>query len=116
MKATYLALLLLLLAAQGTAAQAKKKRTAKVEASAKSTDFEQYKGHYASAENTDGILLYVEKSKLMGKIAQQPAMVFEHVGRDMFRCVKTGTAIEFTSDKKQLALKSKEGMEYLFKK
>jgi len=116
MKAKYLPLLLLLLAFQGITAQVKPNgKGTKVEASTK-VDLEVYKGSYTSEQDPDGILIYVQGDKLMGKVPQQPLITFDHTGKHLFKSEKNGIILEFSADKKQLALKRKDGTLLLTRK
>jgi hypothetical protein len=121
MKTKYLLLLSLLFTGFCATAQVSKdkireNKSSKVDASSKVTNYEDYTGHYASAEDPDGIVIFVQENRLVGKIPQQPSVVFEHVGKHMFKSEKAGITITYSNDKKQLALQRKEGSVYLFKK
>jgi hypothetical protein len=121
MKTKYLLLLSLLFTGYCVTAQvknekAKENKGDKTETTAKTADFEAYKGHYASDENPDGILIYVQDNKLYGKLPEQPSIAFDHTGNNTFKSENAGMIIIFSKDKKQLALQRKEGTVYLFKK
>jgi hypothetical protein len=121
MKTKYLLLLSLLFTGYCATAQVKNEKArenkgAKIEATAKTADLEAYKGHYASDENRDGIVIYIQDNKLYGKLPGQPSIAFDHTGNNTFKSGKAGIIITFNKDKKQLALQRKEGTVYLFKK
>lgn len=115
MKVKFLSLLFLLFISHCVSAQVAAQRATKVEPNAKITDLNDYKGHYTSNEDPDGIIFSVQNNKLQGKIENEPTITFEHTGRNIFKCEKTGIIVSFTPDKKQVALQRKEGTAYLFR-
>jgi len=116
MKAKFLSLLFLLFISHCVTAQVAAQRATKVEPTAKITDLDDYKGHYTSDQDPDGIVFSVQNDKLQGKIENEPTITFEHMGRNIFKSKKAGIIVSFTPDKKQVALQRKEGTAYLFRK
>lgn len=107
MKIKLLSLLFLFLAAPVAMAQ-KTEKKAVAQATATTQNYEQLKGNYTSAENPDGVLIYVNGDKLMAKIPQQASMELKHVMQNSYKVEGTDLQLHFIPESKQLILQ-KEG-------
>lgn len=103
MKIKLLSLLLLFLAAPVAMAQKTEKKAA-AQATTASQSFEQLKGNYNSTENPDGMLIYVNEGKLMGKIPQQPSVELKHVMQNSYKVEGTDLQVHFIPENKEIIL------------
>jgi hypothetical protein len=94
-------LFLFLIGPVALAQKAEKKQTA--ETTAKAQDLKALNGNYTSGENPDGILIFEEGGKLMGKIPGQPSMKLEHVRQNTYQSDK-GLLLHFVPESKELIL------------
>jgi len=106
MKTKFLSLLFVLFAGYCATAQAKDKKTATVE-TVQQNDLDKIKGNYVSKENPNGMLLYVQGGKLMGKVPGQASIAFEPAGRNTFKSEKADMIVQYNADKKQVIVTQK---------
>ena len=94
-------------------AQTKEKAKAATENS-KQNAFDRLKGNYTSKENPDGILIYTEGSKLMGKMPQQPSFTLEHTTHNSYKA-SNGLMVHFVPESKEVIIQKDRQRQVLVK-
>lgn len=113
MKTKFLSLLFVLFIGHCVTAQTTSKEKAAAE-NTKQNSFEKLKGNYTSKENPDGILIYVQGDKLMGKTPGQPSFTLEHSNQNSYKA-SNGLQVHFVPESKELILQKDRQRQVLVK-